>query len=716
MSKDRSPGAGTNSARFRPLLFAFTALLALVVAPAQAGNALNLDYVDKASPQYARFKGFVDAAVAGNPGYAFSATDAVYAYRITGDAQYAQLAIAMVEQQVQEAEAIIATGERPPISGDSYLDVGPMLRDLSLVYDWCGPLLTTNQKTRWAAYAEQAVWNVWHHEQAQWGGVAHPWSGWSVDNPGNNYYYSFLEATMYWAFASDSTAWRQFLATEKLPPLVAYFSTLDGVGSREGTAYGLSQGRLFELYRVWRDNTGVDLAAQNDHLDASIDWWLHATVPTMDFVAALGDQARVSEPAIYDYHRNLVLQARMMSGDTAARQRASWWLQRISIPEMSSGFNFRHDLLPAGSSDQPPTALYYHALGTGHLFARTSWTTDAMWLSFVAGPYVESHAHQDQGGFTLYKRDWLAVTENIWTHSGIQQGTEVHNVLRFVDGDGNTIRQVEGTTSSTTVSESNGGLDVAANLTPAYNENPQVASWQRALRFAGGVLRVQDSYTVASDVQAIFQVNLPLQPVITGNTARAGDLYVRVISPANATLSAMEWNPLEPTEFYEGWKLEVRGNTGQYIVELSDATAAVPPVLSIADATVVEGDGGARAATFTVSLTAPAPPEGVSFDIETASIRSIGASATSGDDYMPVNLVGHRIAAGQTSATVNVKIMGDRRVERDEVFGVRIRNVTGATSKRTSAYGTIVNDDGVAVSTTRHTVPQMFFDDANDAQ
>jgi hypothetical protein len=35
-------------------------------------------------PGYTRFKGFVDQAVDGNPGYAFSATDAVYVYRIRG--------------------------------------------------------------------------------------------------------------------------------------------------------------------------------------------------------------------------------------------------------------------------------------------------------------------------------------------------------------------------------------------------------------------------------------------------------------------------------------------------------------------------------------------------------------------------------------------------------------------------------------------------------
>ena len=545
--------------------------MACTATAAQAAITLDLGYVNTTSPAYARFKGFVDQAVGGNPGYAFSATDAVYMYRLTGTVAYANLAIQMIETQVSEAEADIAANRNPEVAGDSYLYVGDMIGDLALVYDWCGPLLAPAQRTRWATYAEQAVWNVWNHQQAKWGTRLAPWSGWSVDNPGNNYYYSFLEATMYWTFASNSSTWRTFLQTQKIPPLTAYFATLPGGGSREGTGYGLSFGRLFGLYRFWRDNTNVNLATQNTHLTDSIDYWIHATVPTLDYLAPIGDQSRVSMPEMYDYHRKLVLEARAMTADAGARDRASWWLGHISLPRMSSGFNFRYDMLPAGTSAQAPTALYYHATGVGALFARTDWSPDAMWFAFVAGPYTESHAHQDQGSFTLYAHDWLAVTENVWTHSGIQQGGDVHNVVRFVQG-GNTVPQREGTTSTMTVTPgANGVLDVSANLTPSFDGSAAVTSWQRALHFANRHLTVTDDFAVASGVQAIFQVNTPVQPVITGKTARAGNLLITVTAPATATLTAVEWNPLDPTEFYSGWKLEVRGAGNRFVVDLAEA-------------------------------------------------------------------------------------------------------------------------------------------------
>jgi len=540
-----------------------------VALPARAAIVIDLSYVDKQSAQFAAFKQFVDAAVAGNPGYAFSAADAAYMYKLTGQGQYATLAVQTAEAQVAAAESAIAQGNAPDIAGDQYLDVGPMLEDVALTYDWCGDHMTGAQKTRWANYAEQAVWNVWHNTQAQWGGVSHPWPGWAVNDPANNYHYSFLRATMYWGLASNSTTWKDLLQNAKWPEEESYTATINGGGSQEGTGYGLSHGTLFMLYRVWRDSTGSDVGNANAHVTDSINWWVHATVPTLDRVAAIGDQSRVSEPVIYDYHRHLVLEARAVSNDATARATAAWWLHSISDQDMESGFNTRHNLLPAGPVASPPAALTYYAPATGQLFSRTGWDTQAMWLQFAAGPYEESHAHQDQGSFTLFQRDWLAVTENIWTHSGIQQGTDTNNVLRFEKA-GAVIDQQTGTTSTMSVTPgANGSVHAVANLTPAYAGNAAVPSWQRTIDFANRTLTVSDAFALGAGTAAIFQLNTPVQPVINGKTAIAGDLKIRVLAPANATLSALDWSTLDANEFNSGWRLDVRGGTTGYVVELS---------------------------------------------------------------------------------------------------------------------------------------------------
>ncbi|WP_119718302.1 heparinase II/III family protein [Cognatilysobacter tabacisoli] len=550
--------------------------------PAKAGIPMDLSYVDRKSDGYARFRSWVDRAAAGQPGYAFAASDAALMYRLDPKQKYCDLAVRMVEEQVSTAEGVIAGGGRPAVSGDSYLEVGPYISDLAMTLDTCGKDLSPEQRKRWGAYAEQAVWNVWHHPRASWGGRPHPWTGWATDNPGNNYYYSFLEATMYWGLASGSQTWLDVLRQDKLPPLTKYFAALPGGGSREGTGYGAAYMRLFPLYRLWRDATGTDLANANPHVRDSIRYWVHATVPTLDRFAPIGDQSRNSVPELFDYHRRLVLEARYLTPDPAAKAVASWWLENISVPQMTQGFNSRYDLLPTGDGGAPPTELHYHSPGTGHLFARSDWGKDAMWLSFVAGPYDESHAHQDQGSFTLFARDWLAVTENIWSRSGINQAPQVHNVVRFERADGDdsqcqaprgdvVVHQCTETVSTMSVTPgAAGALAATADLTPAYRGNSAVRRWERRLDFAGRKLTVRDAFELGAGTRAVFQLNVPTEPQVSGNEVISGRLRVRVLEPANATIRVHDWRGQDASEFQRGWRIDVSGGNAGYLVELDE--------------------------------------------------------------------------------------------------------------------------------------------------
>lgn len=75
-----------------------------------------------------------------------------------------------------------------------------MIGDLALTLDWCPTHVTQARRNHWSAYAEQAVWNVWHPDQAQWGGHPHPWSGWSIEDPASYYHYSVLRTNLHRAF------------------------------------------------------------------------------------------------------------------------------------------------------------------------------------------------------------------------------------------------------------------------------------------------------------------------------------------------------------------------------------------------------------------------------------------------------------------------------------------------------------------------------------
>lgn len=115
--------------------------------------------------------------------------------------------------------------------------------------------------------------------------------------------------------------------------------------------------------------------------------------------------------------------------------------------------------------------------------------------------------------------------------------------------------------------------------------------------------------------------------------------------------------------------------------------------LSVGDTTVVEGDSGTVTATFTVSLSAPAGPGGVTFDVATADNTATVADS----DYQAVSLTGQSIPQGSQSTTVDVLVNGDTTLEPTETFFVNVTNVVGAAVVDGQGVGSITNDDAVEI-------------------
>ncbi len=307
-----------------------------------------------------------------------------------------------------EDEAAIAAGGTPAIAGDSYLDVGNFLEDLALTYDHGFEQLTPVQRQRWAAYAEQAVFNVWHPNDASWGGVSHPWTGWAICDPGNNYHFSFLRATMLWALATQNTAWFDFLQTQKFGPLMDYYAALPGGGTREGTGYGTALNNLFGNYIYWKASTGEDLAGITPHTRETIDYWVHATVPTLDRFAPIADLSRESIPNSYDYQENLVHEAVLLSAGTPQARRGTWWLQHNSVNGVASVFNIAGDLLAYPDAPSAPTDLMYHARRRGRA-VRTNELGHDRRLGGVRGRQVRPVARAPGAGLVHVLQERLAL-------------------------------------------------------------------------------------------------------------------------------------------------------------------------------------------------------------------------------------------------------------------------------------------------------------------
>ena len=120
--------------------------------------------------------------------------------------------------------------------------------------------------------------------------------------------------------------------------------------------------------------------------------------------------------------------------------------------------------------------------------------------------------------------------------------------------------------------------------------------------------------------------------------------------------------------------------------------APVAPNLSINDVSQSEGNAGTTTFAFTVSLSAPAPVGGVTFDIATAD----NSATVVDNDYAANSLTGQTIPAGSSTYTFNVTVNGDTNVEADESFFVNVTNVAGANVTDGQGLGTINNDDVTA--------------------
>lgn len=204
-----------------------------------------------------------------------------------------------------------------------------------------------------------------------------------------------------------------------------------------------------------------------------------------------------------------------------------------------------------------------------------------------------------------------------------------------------------------------GDLSQAATL--SYAVSIGAGDTASASDFAGGVLPAGQVSFAANEATATILV-----PVADDNVSEPDETFTVTLSGAGA---------------------------GQTITTAS-ATGAILnddlPVLSIGNASIIEGDAGTSLMVFTVTATAPAPAGGISFQATTSD-----GTATAGSDYVALS-GSFTIAAGATSTTVSVVINGDTVFERNETLLVAISNPTGAIIMGGGqATGTIANDDPV---------------------
>ncbi|WP_236519204.1 Calx-beta domain-containing protein [Sandaracinus amylolyticus] len=112
----------------------------------------------------------------------------------------------------------------------------------------------------------------------------------------------------------------------------------------------------------------------------------------------------------------------------------------------------------------------------------------------------------------------------------------------------------------------------------------------------------------------------------------------------------------------------------------------VRPSMSVANATIAEGDAGNSTLAFVITLTAPTS------ETVTVGFATSDGTATAGVDYA-ARTGTVTFTPGATSRTVNVTVVGDVVHEPNESLELELSGPTGATITDGNGLGTITNDD-----------------------
>ena len=211
---------------------------------------------------------------------------------------------------------------------------------------------------------------------------------------------------------------------------------------------------------------------------------------------------------------------------------------------------------------------------------------------------------------------------------------------------------------------------------------------------AGGKSTVTAELDVASSEDTTVTVAVAPVGLAVANDYTLSTNTTLTIAAGETTSTGTVTITAENNAVYEGDKQVTVSGTATNTREVSgpaDETLTITeddaaPGLSVADASVDEGDSGSATMTFTVTLT-PAAVVPVTVDWTTSD-----GTATAGTDYT-AGSGSLTFGTGEESKTFTVMVAGDEVDEPNETFTVTLTNESDATLTDGTATGTITDDD-----------------------
>lgn len=132
--------------------------------------------------------------------------------------------------------------------------------------------------------------------------------------------------------------------------------------------------------------------------------------PIIEQASIGGDGRRAASWHNRDTRRNGLALSRRFAG-TEEADTWNWVFRQPAVDKPYDGSQAVYDLLYY--SPRPtlvkPKRLSFFDPSMGFVYIRSDWDSpDATWISFWAGPHIDTHQHLDQGAFTVFKRRDLA--------------------------------------------------------------------------------------------------------------------------------------------------------------------------------------------------------------------------------------------------------------------------------------------------------------------
>ena len=302
--------------------------------------------------------------------------------------------------------------------------------------------------------------------------------------------------------------------------------------------------------------------------------------------------------------------------------------------------------------------------------------------------------------------DYVATSGTVTIPAGSTTGTfnVVVNGDTTVESDETLRVTLSGASSNATIATATAtGTITNDDVAPPVVPSLRIANVSKA-EGNSGTSNMVFTVTLSQAATAAVTVNYATSDV----SATAGTDYVAgsgtVTIPAGSTKGTFNVvvNGDTTVETDETLTVTLSGASSNATIATATATGTIKnddvapptatPTLSIANATLVEGNSGTSNLVFTVTLS-QATTSSVKFEYYTS-----GITATPGEDYVPLN-TSMTIPAGSVSGTFSVTVYGDTKFESDETFAVYLAN-SGRNAKIAidRAVGMISNEDMPSVT------------------